>query len=127
MTRKSRRSQRGISLLEILVAITLFALTSSGLAAFLVQSLRRTAGNRASTGAVIAAQHEVEDLRSLDYPAIVSRSYATTITGKSYGVGTVVQNDTPASGMKEITVTVSYTEPLGPESYVLRTILTQIH
>ncbi len=127
MTRKTRRSQRGISLLEILVAITLFALTSSGLAAFLVQSLRRTAGNRASTGAVIAAQHEVEDLRSLDYPAIVSRSYATTITGKSYGVGTVVQNDTPASGMKEITVTVSYTEPLGPESYVLRTILTQIH
>ena len=127
MMRKTRRSQRGISLLEILVAITLFALTSSGLAAFLVQSLRRTAGNRASTGAVIAAQHEVEDLRSLDYPAIVSRSYATTITGKPYGVGTVVQNDTPASGMKQVTVTVSYTEPLGPESYVLRTILTQIH
>ena len=127
MTKKTRRSQRGVSLLEILVAITLFALTSSGLAAFLVQSLRRTAGNRASTGAVIAAQHEVEDLRSLDYPAIVSRSYATTITGKPYGVGTVVQNDTPASGMKQVTVTVSYTEPLGPESYVLRTILTQIH
>jgi len=127
MARKTRRSQRGVSLLEILVAITLFALTSSGLAAFLVQSLRRTAGNRASTGAVIAAQHEVEDLRSLDYPAIVSRSYATTITGKSYGVGTVVQNDTPASGMKQVTVTVSYTEPLGAESYVLRTILTQIH
>ena len=127
MTRKTRRSQRGISLLEILVAITLFAITSSGLAAFLVQSLRRTAGNRASTGAVIAAQHEVEDLRSLDYPAIASRSYSTTITGKSYGVGTVVQNNTPASGMKQITVTVSYTEPLGPESYVLRTILTQIH
>ncbi len=127
MTRKARPSERGISLLEILVAITLFALTSSGLAAFLVQSLRRTAGNRASTGAVIAAQHEVEDLRSLDYPAIVSRSYSTTITGESYGVGTVVQNDVPASGMKQVTVTVSYTEPLGPESYVLRTILTQIH
>src|SRR4029078_11883824 len=98
MTRKTRRSQRGISLLEVLVAITLFALTSSGLAAFLVQSLRRTAGNRASTGAVIAAQHEGEDPRPLHYPAIVSRSYSTTITGKSYGVGTVVQNDAPASG-----------------------------
>jgi len=126
MTNKSRRSQRGISLLEILVAITLFALTSSGLAAFLVQSLRRTAGNRASTGAVIAAQHEVEDLRSLDYADIVSRSYSTNISGKPYGVGTVIQNNTPASGMKQVTVTVNYTEPLGPESYVLRTILTQI-
>ena len=127
MTTKSRRSQRGYSLLEVLVAITLFAITSSGLAAFLVQSLRRTAGNRASTGAVIAAQHEVEDLRSLNYPAIVTRSYATTISGKPYGVGTVVQNDTPASGMKQVTVTVNYTEPLGPESYVVRTILTQIN
>ena len=127
MTKKTRRSQRGVSLLEILVAITLFALTSSGLAAFLVQSLRRTAGNRASTGAVIAAQHEVEDLRSLDYADIASRSYSTTISGKPYGVGTIVQNDSPASGMKAVTVTVAYTEPLGPESYVLRTILTQIH
>jgi len=122
-----RASQRGISLLEILVAITLFALTASGLAAFAMHSLRRTSGNRTSTGAVIAAQHEIEDLRGLDYVAVASRSYATTISGHPYGVGTAVANNTPASGMKQVTVTVSWTEPLGPQSYVVRTILTQIH
>ena len=56
----------------------------------------------------------------------MSRSYSTTISGKPYGVGTIVQNNSPASGMKAVTVTVDYTEPLGSESYVLRTILTQI-
>ena len=122
-----RPSQRGFSLLEILVAISLFAITASGLAAFAMHSLRRTSANRSSTGAVIAAQHEIEDLRGLDYPAIASRSYATTISGHPYGVGTAVANNTPASGMKQVTVTVTWSEPLGPQSYVVRTILTQIH
>jgi prepilin-type N-terminal cleavage/methylation domain-containing protein len=122
-----RARQRGYSLLEVLVATTLFALVASGLAAFGVQSLRRTAANRSSTGAVIAAQHELEDLRGLDYPDVVTRTYATTIGGHPYGIGTNVQTDVPASGMKQITVTVSWAEPLGPQSYVLRTILTTIH
>ena len=100
MTRKTRRSQRGISLLEVLVAITLFALTSSGLAAFLVQSLRRTAGTGRRRGPSSRRSTRSRTSARSTYPAIVSRSYATTITGKSYGVGTVVQNDTPASGMK---------------------------
>jgi prepilin-type N-terminal cleavage/methylation domain-containing protein len=122
-----RASQRGMSLLEILVAMTLFALTASGLTAFSVHSLRRTSGNRTSTGAVIAAQHEVEDLRGLDYPAVVSRTYGTSVGGVPYGIATSVLPDTPASGMKQLTVTVNWSEPLGPQSYVLRTILTQIH
>ena len=123
----TRRRQRGYSLLEILVAMTLFALTASGLAAITVQGLRRTAGNRGSTGAVIAAQHELEDLRSLEYVDVASRSYGMTIAGTPYGVGTAVSNDTPAAGMKQVSVTINWSEPLGPQSYVLRTILTQVH
>ncbi len=92
-----------------------------------MQGLRRTAGNRGSTGAVIAAQQELEDLRSLDYAAIASRTYGTTIAGTPYGVATAVAADTPASGMKQVSVTVNWSEPLGPQSYVLRTILTQVH
>lgn len=113
--------------MEILVAMTLFALTASGLAAFAVHTLRRTSGNRSATGAVIAAQHEMEDLRGLDYPAVASRSYATTIGGLPYGVATSVVPDAPAAGMKQVTVTVGWSEPLGTQSYVVGTILTQIH
>jgi Tfp pilus assembly protein PilV len=124
---RRRARQRGTSLLEVLVAITLFALTASGMAAFAVNALRRSSGNRGSTGAVIAVQHELEDLRGLDYAAVASRSYGTTVGGHPYGIATAIANDTPASGMKRVTVTVNWSEPLGPQSYVLRTILTQIH
>lgn len=107
--------------------MTLFALTASGLAAFAVHSLRRTSGNRNATGAVIAAQHEIEDLRGLDYAAVASRSYATTIANHAYGVATTVVPNAPAAGMKQVTVTVGWTEPIGTQSYVVGTILTQIH
>jgi hypothetical protein len=50
-----------------------------------------------------------------------------TIAGTSYGIGTAVASNTPASGMKQVTVTVNWSEQLGPQSYVLRTILTQIN
>jgi Tfp pilus assembly protein PilV len=124
---RRRSKERGTSLLEVLVAITLFALTSAGLAAFAVGSLRRTSGNRSSTGAVIAVQHELEDLRALDYVDVASRTYGITVGGHPYGIATTVANDAPAAGMKQVTVTVNWSEPLGPQSYVLRTILTQIH
>jgi prepilin-type N-terminal cleavage/methylation domain-containing protein len=124
---RRRARERGVSLIEILVAITLFAITATGMTALAVQGLRRTAGNRSSTGAVIAAQHELEDLRSLAYVDVVPRAYGMTIAGTPYGIGTAVANDTPASGMKQITVTINWSEQLGPQSYVLRTILTQIN
>jgi type II secretory pathway pseudopilin PulG len=124
---RRRGRERGISLLEILVAITLFAIVASGMTVLAVHGLRRTAGNRSSTGAVLAAQHEIEDLRSLAYIDVVSRSYGMTIAGTPYGIGTAVASNTPASGMKQVTVTINWSEQLGPQSYVLRTILTQIN
>jgi hypothetical protein len=99
---------------------------SAGTTSFAVASMRRTAANRASAGAVIAGQQEIEDLRGLAYADIASRTYATTIGSLSYSVATVVQNDTPAANMKQVTVTVGWTGPFGSQSHALRTILTQI-
>ena len=126
MKTRSRKKTRGFSLVEVLVAITLFSIVSAGTTSFAVSSMRRTAGNRASAGAVIAGQQEIEDLRGLDYASIGSRTYTTTVGNVSYSVATVVQNNTPAANMKQVTVTVSWSDPFGSDSHVLRTILTQI-
>lgn len=123
---RPRKKQRGFSLIEVLVAMTLFSLVSAGTTSFAVHSMRRTAANRASAGAVIAGQQEIEDLRGLAYVDIGSRSYNTTVASLSYTVATVVQNNTPANGMKQVTVTVTWTAPTGSQNHVLRTILTQI-
>jgi prepilin-type N-terminal cleavage/methylation domain-containing protein len=126
MTAHKRAGQRGFSLVEVLVAVTLFTLVSAGITSFAVSSMRRTSGNRASAGAVVAGQQELEDLRGLAYADIASRSYNTTIGNLSYSVATVVQNNTPAANMKQVMVSVSWTGPWGVQTHVLRTILTQI-
>lgn len=126
MKNRSRRKAGGFSLVEVLVAITLFMLVSAGTTSFAVNSMRRTAGNRASAGAVIAGQQEIEDLRGLAYASVGSRTYSTTVGNLSYSVATVVQNNTPAANMKQVAVTVSWSDAFGTDSHVLRTILTQI-
>jgi prepilin-type N-terminal cleavage/methylation domain-containing protein len=123
---RARKRQRGFSLVEVLVAVTLFTLVSAGTTSFAVNSMRRTSANRASATAVIAGQQEIEDLRSLAYADIGSRWYNTTIGGVPYSVLSVVENNTPANGMKRVTVTVGWTSPLGNQTHVIRTILTQI-
>lgn len=121
-----RAAARGFSLVEVLVAATLFTLVSAGITSFAVSAMRRTAANRASASAVVVGQQELEDLRGLTYPEVASRTYATTLGNVTYTVATVVQNDTPADGMKQVTVSVSWLAPLGTHTHVLRTILTQI-
>jgi prepilin-type N-terminal cleavage/methylation domain-containing protein len=122
-----RARQRGFTLLESLAAISVFAIVASGITAFAVQSLRRTADNRSTTGAVIVAQQEIENLRGLDYDDVASHGYAANVAGRLYAVTTDVATDAPASGMKQVTVTVDWTAPIGPRTYVLRTILTAVH
>jgi Tfp pilus assembly protein PilV len=126
MKKRTRAGQRGVSLVEVLVACTLFTLVSAGITSFAVQSMRRTSSNRASAGAVILGQQEIEDLRSLAYADIATRTYGTTLNGLNYSVATAVANNTPANGMKQIIVAVSWTGPWGLQTHVMRTILTQI-
>src|SRR5262245_46586726 len=110
MTRS--RPTRGFTLLEVLAAISVFGIVAMGLAAFAAQSLRRTSDNRGTTGAVLAGQQEIESLRALAYADVANRGYATTIAGRSYGVGTAVADDTPGAGMKQVTVTIGWTAPI---------------
>jgi type II secretory pathway pseudopilin PulG len=121
-----RRRQRGFSLAEVLGAMTLFALVASAIGAIAATSMRHTAQNRHATVAAMLAQRELEDLRGLDYDDVVSRASTSTEEGLAYAIDTVVLDDTPAAGMKRITVGVSWTGPLGSRSYAVHTIFTSI-
>lgn len=126
-TKPKRRSrQGGFTLIEVLVALVLFAIISSGFTAFAVQSLRRTTDTRGATGAVLVAQRELENLRGLAYDDIAGGSSTTSMQGQNYSINTVVSDDTPASGMKQVSVTVAWNSPIGPRTYELETILTAI-
>lgn len=126
MRTPTRRRQRGVSLLEVLAAMSLFALVASAVGALSVQSLLHTAVNRHYTMAAMLAQQEVEDLRSLEYVDVVSRSSTQTVEGQVYTTDTAVQANTPAANMSTVTVTVRWDGPEGTKNYAVKTIFTDV-
>ncbi len=121
-----RRRQQGVSLLEVLAALTLFSIVASGVAALAVQSMVRTVENKHASAAALIAQQTLEELRGLEYDDIAGGSTTVTMQGQEYDVETVVLAGTPAAGMSHITVTVSWTGPEGSRSYAVETIYTDI-
>ena len=125
MTRR-RRNQRGLSLLEALAATALFALVASAMGTLTLGSIRSTTFNRHASQAAMLAQWEMERVRSLDYPLMVSGSSSAAMAGQTYNLTTLVENDVPAANMKRITVTAAWTGPEGAKTYATQTIYTDI-
>jgi len=119
---RRRRRDAGVSLLEVLAAMTLFALVASGMAAFAATSMRFGAMNRAAGSAHMLAQEELERQRGRVYANVGSETRTETVAGQDFTIDTTVQSDTPAANMSHVTVTVSWTGPMGPQSYALETI-----
>ncbi|GIW45055.1 MAG: hypothetical protein KatS3mg077_2337 [Candidatus Binatia bacterium] len=57
---------RGISTLEVLVALALFAITAAGLAATTIAVTQQTARSKVATAANTLVEELVEQLRGLD-------------------------------------------------------------
>ena len=123
---KNRRRQQGVSLLEVLAAMVLFALVASAVGALATQSMVHTTRNRHSTSAALCAQQELERLRGLPYAQMASRTTTMTMGGQSFSVASTVQADTPVANVATITVTVTWTGPEGARSYVVQTLFTSI-
>jgi len=123
----ARRAQRGVTLLETLVALSLFAITSATMGNFLVSQIRRSASNYLYSQAYVLAEQQLESLRALpDYTAIVPSSTTATVGSTPFQVVTGVLNNTPADGLKQITITVSWNDNFGAQNVAVQTIYTQV-
>lgn len=82
-------------------------------------------GQRASAAEL--AQAELEDLRSLAYTDVDSRSSAATVNGITYSIDSVVAVDAMQAETKLITTTVSWAGPNGSsQAFSLETIYAEI-
>jgi Tfp pilus assembly protein PilV len=117
----------GLSVLEVLVAVALFAVVVAAVVAVL--SLVGTYGalGRRSTDATTVAAAEVERLRDLPYDRIPTGQLEFTVEfgGSTYHVRRVVELDTPEAGMKQVTVEVTY-DLMGPRTYRTQVIFTDL-
>ena len=127
--RRARRwgNARGVTLIETLVALGLFAVTAATMGNFLVSQIRRSASNYLYSQAYSLAEQQLEALRSLpQYTDITPGSTSTSIGSTQFTIATSVLNDTPADGLKQITVNVSWSDNFGPQNVALQTIYTQV-
>jgi prepilin-type N-terminal cleavage/methylation domain-containing protein len=123
-TSSSTRGARGFSLLEVLFAMTLFALVGTAVNVLAIQSMRQTLHNRHGTTAVMLAQSQVENLEAARYDDIAAAHTTAAVDGLAYTIDTHVDVDTPGDGMKQVTITVSWTSLEGSDSYVVETVFT---
>lgn len=125
MSVRRLRASRGFTLIEVVVAIVMLAfgvLASASLTAALMKS-NRGVTNR--TRAVEVLREKVEELQSVTYPALGNGSDAVTVRGIAFSRTWTVAADTPAPNLKQVTLTVTWTDRQGSHSVSNQTIRGQ--
>ncbi len=103
------RRERGFMMMEVLAALTLFAIVLTGLVPLLVSSTRGMDQGRRTTAATILARDTIEEIRSMDFAAVGGGADEITEAGsgasyeRAWTVGAGPTGDTQL-----ITVTVDW-------------------
>jgi prepilin-type N-terminal cleavage/methylation domain-containing protein len=121
------RNRSGFTLIETLASVGLFAVAAAAVGGLLVSQLRLEYENLTNTEAISLAAGQLEYLRSLDYPNIPATYTTTTTIGPvTYTVNSTAVFNSPATSMATITTTVTWTDPLGAQSYTANAIYCDV-
>ena len=118
------RNERGIMMMEVLAALTLFAVVLVGLVPLLVSSTRGMDQGRRTTTATILARDKIEEIRNTAYAAVVNGN--DTITESSSGAEyerAWVVGAGPTGDTQVVTVTVDWKDRTA-HSVSLQTLVT---
>jgi len=126
MNSKHTSNQRGSTLIESLVALSLFSLMASAFGNLLVGHIHTSVSNDAQTTAIVLAEWALEDFRAMDYPSIASNTSTQVVDGRTYTVATAVVPDSPAPGIKNVTATVSWNELGRLQTYAFNALYTAV-
>lgn len=125
-SRGGPRDQRGLGLIESIVALGLFLLATATIGQFVIRQIRAGSTNAMYSVAYAQAAQELEELRGLDYDAIDSRTSTLQEGATQYRVVTTVVPDSPEPNMKEISVAIDWNEPDGERHVQVQTIFTEV-
>lgn len=103
-----RRGERGISLLEVLIATVLLSILATQVAAFMARGRVAILEEGRKRTAIHLAQTELEKFESLPTALMTSSSRTVTSGSWSYTVQTTVTPATPVADMNSVTVRVNW-------------------
>lgn len=114
---KRLSNQKGFTLLELLIALTILTVGLLGLAGLHIAAIQgNVSGFKISTAAAVA-QQRIEELKALDSSAAALSDGAhandgnQVVQGITYNRSYTIQDDTPVTGTSTITLTVQWVEP----------------
>ena len=114
VTRISGRTRRrGYSLIDVLVGVVILSIAMSSAMVLSYNNARNVSRNQNLAAASLLAQSKLEELRNLDYAAVVSGDDGGTIdsqgvAGGNYTRTWTVTDNSPSSGLKTVLVQVSW-------------------
>ncbi|MBL7205252.1 MAG: prepilin-type N-terminal cleavage/methylation domain-containing protein [Desulfobacteraceae bacterium] len=119
------RNNKGFTLIEILIAITVFSIGLLGMATLTTGIIRGNLASNNLTTATVLAQEQMEDIIRDGYAKASGKdeNYGSITDFSQYKRVTVVDDNKPETDMKIVTVTVSWDSD--SHSVILKTILTK--
>jgi Tfp pilus assembly protein PilV len=124
--RRRLAAAHGMSLIETLVALGLLAVSAGTVGNYLVQQIRMSSSNYLYTQAYSMAEEQLETTRALHFNDMIAGSKTASVGATTFTIATQILDDTPANGLKQITVTVSWKDGLGPKNVAVQTIYTEV-
>lgn len=119
-------NQRGVTLIETIAALSLFALSAATMGDFMTHQIRAASSNTNYTVAHEVGVEELENIRSLLFDQIDGGTHQVQKGGMLYDIATTVEDNTPGPNMKSISVDIGWSEPDGQRHVVLETIYTAV-
>jgi prepilin-type N-terminal cleavage/methylation domain-containing protein len=127
-----RRAQGGFSLIEVLVAMTIFAIASLAMSSLMVSSMAMVTENALASEAIGIAQGRIEATRTLPYDDMIPGNIcpvSNVNSSKGSTTFTLVCAVLPipsVSGAQTIRITVRWNYRGVAKSYATETIFTEV-
>lgn len=121
-----KHADKGFSLIEVLVAMSLFMIVATAVSSLMYHSTSHLSGSNHLSQAIACAQETLEGIRVLAYEDMDNASSECVGDGMSFDVVSEITENDPDDGMKTVVVTVSWNEKGESKSYAIQTIYTKI-